>query len=571
MKKRIFQVIVLVLVFALFGSAFAYAATKNSTTYTKKTVTINWANPQDITYGTKLSSTQLNASATYNGTAVYGTYTYSPGTGTVLSPGSQQTLKVTFTPSNKRVYNTAYKEVKINVLDSTKATPSITWAAPADITAGTALSSTQLNAAATYNGTAVAGTYSYSPAAGTVLSAGASQILKVTFIPTDAVKYSSAYFEVKINVLNPVKVTPVINWATPADITAGTALSSTQLKAAATYNGTAVAGTYSYSPAAGTVLSAGASQILKVTFTPTDAVAYNSAYKEVKINVLAPATSTPTTVPADALNVKTQYGAKGDGITDDTASINNAILAAYSKGGGTVYIPDGTYLVNPLTKISLKSNVKLMLSNNAILKSKATSSESYNIINIWQASNVSITGGKIIGDKAIHTGTTGQWGFGISMYGCKDVYIADITISDCWGDGIYIGSAVNAVAPSVMYCENVTIERAYIYNSRRSNISVISAKNLTIKDCILNNANGNCPEAGLNFEPNYSNEFVQNVVIENLLTNYNKGYGLQLGYTMRNLTNPVDITIINHKDIGSLTPIGPWPLGTFETNHVVIK
>lgn len=575
MKKRILQLLVLILVVSLCGSAFAYAATIKNITTVKKTVTISWSNPQDITYGTKLSSTQLNATASYNGVAVSGTYAYSPTVGTILSPGSQQTLKVTFTPTNRRVYSTAYKEVKINVLSSvTKVTPAISWATPADIVAGTALGSAQLNATATYNGSPVAGTYTYSPAAGTVLSAGAAQTLKVTFTPTDNVKYNSATGDVKINVLNPViKVTPVINWATPADIVAGTPLSSTQLNATASYNSIPVAGTYAYSPVAGTILSAVASQTLKVTFTPSDAVKYNSAYKEVKINVLAPAVNPPADIPADAINVKTQYGAKGDGITDDTASINNAISYAYSKGGGTVYIPDGTYRINPLTKIRLRSNINLQLSQNAVLKSLPTSSSSYDIIRMWQASNIKITGGKIIGDRDVHIGTTGEWGFGISMWGCSNITISDISISDCWGDGIYIGSAINSNVPSVMYCENILIERAIIDNNRRSNISVISAKRLTVRDTVLSNAKGNVvPETGINFEPNYSNEFIQGVILENLQTLNNGGYGIQLGATMLKLTNPVDITIVNHKDIGSLTPIGPYQMmGTFAQNHLTIR
>jgi len=55
---------------------------------------------------------------------------------------------------------------------------SITWPSPADIVYGTALSGIQLNATAN-----VAGTFSYNPAAGTVLTAGASQTLSVTFTP----------------------------------------------------------------------------------------------------------------------------------------------------------------------------------------------------------------------------------------------------------------------------------------------------------------------------------------------------------------------------------------------------
>ena len=48
-----------------------------------------------------------------------------------------------------------------------KAAPAITWATPAAITYGTALSATQLNASST-----VAGTFVYTPAAGAVLTAG---------------------------------------------------------------------------------------------------------------------------------------------------------------------------------------------------------------------------------------------------------------------------------------------------------------------------------------------------------------------------------------------------------------
>ena len=103
-----------------------------------------------------------------------------------------------------------------------QATPTITWATPAAITYGTALSGTQLNATGS-----VAGTLVYSPAAGTMLSAGASQTLSVTLTPTDTVDYTNATATVSINVN---QATPTITWATPAAITYGTALSSTQLE-----------------------------------------------------------------------------------------------------------------------------------------------------------------------------------------------------------------------------------------------------------------------------------------------------------------------------------------------------
>ena len=50
-------------------------------------------------------------------------------------------------------------------------------------------------------------------------------------------------------------------------------------------------------------------------------------------------------VDAGVINVKTQFGAKGDGITDDTAAIQ-AALKSYPNGGRIIYLPDGVYLVS---------------------------------------------------------------------------------------------------------------------------------------------------------------------------------------------------------------------------------
>src|SRR5205814_1989875 len=88
--------------------------------------------------------------------------------------------------------NTSLGMATINV----RATPAITWADPADITYGTALGVTQLNASADVDGTFV-----YTPAAGTLLNAGNGQNLKVDFTPTDTVNYSTASKTVHINVM----------------------------------------------------------------------------------------------------------------------------------------------------------------------------------------------------------------------------------------------------------------------------------------------------------------------------------------------------------------------------------
>lgn len=56
-------------------------------------------------------------------------------------------------------------------------------------------------------------------------------------------------------------------------------------------------------------------------------------------------------------NIK-DFGAKGDGLTNDSASIQAAVDSAFSKGGGVVYVPSGVYLIR--TMITNKANVSII-------------------------------------------------------------------------------------------------------------------------------------------------------------------------------------------------------------------
>jgi hypothetical protein len=159
--------------------------------------------------------------------------------------------------------------------------PAITWNAPAAIAYGTALSATQLNATAN-----VAGTFTYTPAAGTLLKVG-TQTLSVLFTPTDMKNDSAATASVQVTV---GQASPVITWAAPVPVTVGSALSATQLDATAS-----VPGTFIYSPAAGTVLAAGTQQ-LNTVFSPTDATDYSSTTAQTSLVVGSP-TSGPTPSP----------------------------------------------------------------------------------------------------------------------------------------------------------------------------------------------------------------------------------------------------------------------------------
>ncbi len=187
---------------------------------------------------------------------------------------------VTFTPAAKGPASFTYADTDADSDASTVATvtlnvklgTTITWADPPAILYGTALSGAQLNAIAS-----VPGTFKYGPAAGTILNAGNGETLVVTFTPSDSADYADSTARVHIDVL---PVATVINWPNPGTIVYGTPLGSTQLDATAS-----VPGTFTYFPAAGTLLPAGNGQALAVAFAPFDATDYTGGSATAIINV----------------------------------------------------------------------------------------------------------------------------------------------------------------------------------------------------------------------------------------------------------------------------------------------
>lgn len=167
-----------------FGGLSAASNLIDLGTSTKTSTVITWNTPAEIVYGTALSATQLNATANGNTS----TPIYEPALGTILDAGTHE-LKVTF-PSDE-TFLASSKTVSIVV---NKAASTVTWATPADIEEGTALSESQLNA--TVTGTSGAATYS--PALGTILEVGSST-LSVTFAADS--NFEEATASVQINVI----------------------------------------------------------------------------------------------------------------------------------------------------------------------------------------------------------------------------------------------------------------------------------------------------------------------------------------------------------------------------------
>jgi hypothetical protein len=58
-------------------------------------------------------------------------------------------------------------------------------------------------------------------------------------------------------------------------------------------------------------------------------------------------------------NVKTSYGAAGDGVTDDTTALQNA-LNALGPTNPTLYLPAGTYRITETLTLAGQQNVNVI-------------------------------------------------------------------------------------------------------------------------------------------------------------------------------------------------------------------
>ena len=240
-----------------------------------------------------------------------------------------------------------------------------------------------------------------------------------------------------------------------------------------------------------------------------------------------------------SMNVK-QFGAKGDGIVDDTASIQSAM-----DNSSTVLIPGGTYMVNALANeypngaLIVNSGNRIILDIDAKLKMMTNSLRTYRIFMINNVSNVEISGGTLEGDRVTHTGSDGEWGHCIAISGSADnIYIHDIYLKDAWGDGISVGTTGSAQTA-----------RVHVDNVRRNGFSIVGANKFVSTDDIIENTNGTPPQCGVDIEPDGDTWLLNNITFNNLTTRNNTSNGM-LMYLHRANSEKYKIMINNLQSFG---------------------
>src|SRR5207302_10023101 len=160
----------------------------------KKQSLVVTAGSQTVVYDIAVAPYTASITGFVNGDTQASSVTGTPSlTTTPTSPTTVGTYPIVAALGSLAAANYSFNFVD-GTLSITAATPIVTWANPASITYGTALSSTQLNASAT-----VGGSFAYTPAAGSVPATG-TDTLSVIFTPTDSTDYTIVTKTVQITV-----------------------------------------------------------------------------------------------------------------------------------------------------------------------------------------------------------------------------------------------------------------------------------------------------------------------------------------------------------------------------------
>ena len=244
----------------------------------------------------------------------------------------------------------------------------------------------------------------------------------------------------------------------------------------------------------------------------------------------------------------------GDDSEHTTKGINAAIEYASKNNIKYIKLEKGNYLIKGITTnndtsgIILKSNIYLDLNGSTIMQEK-NSSKAYICISIHECEQVTLSNGIIVGDKENHiydSGTTDEWGHGISIISSKQIDINNIEIYNTTGDGIYISEIYDKNRLTPYQTNQVVIENCNIHNTRRQGISIITGENINIYNNEIHDISGTAPQSGIDLESNNRTEEIKNVIIDN-----NKFYNFKSKKAIKIAANTNNIKIMNNDMDGS--------------------
>ena len=238
------------------------------------------------------------------------------------------------------------------------------------------------------------------------------------------------------------------------------------------------------------------------------------------------------------------FGAKGDGKTDDTQAIKSMCEFVNERGYGNIVFPKGDYIVSiedredywfnnfaRIAHFSGCSNVNIDLGGSTFTV-KGTKSPFYTLFSFGSCGYFEIKNGKLIGDRLTHDyaeyrGTKShEWGYGVSSIGSNGTVVT-LEISQFTGDGINSEDKYRQISGGFETLSKAFIEvdNCKIHHCRRQGITIGESDGGIIKNTHIHHIGdfdgitGTDPRSGIDIELELGTSYCDSVVIDNVTIN----------------------------------------------------
>ncbi|MFP4067910.1 MAG: right-handed parallel beta-helix repeat-containing protein [Spirochaetaceae bacterium] len=239
----------------------------------------------------------------------------------------------------------------------------------------------------------------------------------------------------------------------------------------------------------------------------------------------------------------------------DSEDATAAIQAAVDSPAAAVVIPamEEPWRVSPLT---LRADLVLLLEEGTevIAKRGEFIERNATVFSVRRAENIIIWGyGATV---RMRKSDYSSWPYAESEYrhalrfrSVANLGIYGLRVEEAGGDGIYIGRS----GDEKPYSENVVIRDVHLDRGNRQGLSVISVRGMLIEGSTFSNTAGTLPQAGIDFEPNKPDEYLEDIVVRDSLFFRNRGAGIQ--FFLWNMTDdspPISVRIEGSELRGNL-------------------
>lgn len=249
------------------------------------------------------------------------------------------------------------------------------------------------------------------------------------------------------------------------------------------------------------------------------------------------------------------FGFIGDGTKEDLARLQATVDYAASKGIPKIrFTKRHYYIYSHLDKypytipylmnnggVIVRDDIEFVLSPNTVLEAVSNSEQAYNMFTVYNNKNVIFRNGEMKGDVKKHTGTAGEYGFGIACQGSRNVKVFDMLFTDFWGDGIDVNRCFKEDNPERYWSEDIHLERCVFKNNSRQGVSIEEVNRMRLINCDFLGSFRKAPGAGIDIEPGWRQEhdkpICKNIFIDgcNFIDNAGPGitmWGVGVGHVI---------------------------------------